>query len=595
MDHTKRTFRPEDLYLQRKITDIECHPDRAVAACSVRSVDQENDKYASSIWQFSLAGGDASQLTRGTGDDNSPRWSPDGRQLAFLSDRGGSPQVHILAIDGGEAKQLSRLPQSVSDLRWMPAGDALVVTAAVVDDPDTRSLSGGTGGQSGQSNIGKQLEVARKKCAPEVAWRLPYKEDGVGYLLRRQFHLFRVDATTGDHIQLSQGAFDVLAFDVARDGSIAYSRSRDGRFAHSNDLWICGPLGRDARRVTRDIAIVMHPAWSPDGRIIAFTSAEEEGDAEPRLWLLDVATGEARTVCEATLDVAHPAALHWVDDARLVLTRAFRGRHQVVMLDVGRESFEVLSQGDRQIGIFDCNATHIAFTVDHPSLPCELWSAARDGRDEKKSSNLNAWWGDRQAIDVQLLEFEVPDGHGGIERIEGWLLRQQGRLGPSPLLVDAHGGPAAYALLDFDTNVFWQVLSALATGQSNAFSAAVVMAPVGNIETHYGTSDGGYYADPFYVASKPMFDREKARELSPLHYVEKSETPTLFLQGKEDERCPKCQSEELFVSLSRAGNTPAELVLYPGETHAFLGSGAPSCREDAAACIVAWLNRFVGV
>jgi dienelactone hydrolase len=134
-------------------------------------------------------------------------------------------------------------------------------------------------------------------------------------------------------------------------------------------------------------------------------------------------------------------------------------------------------------------------------------------------------------------------------------------------------------------------LSGFATGNSDRFSAAVVMAPVGNIETHYGTSDGGYYADPFYMASKPGFDRQLAAKLSPLQHIEKSATPTLFLQGKDDERCPKCQSEELFVSLARAGDTPAELVLYPGETHGFIGAGAPSCREDAAERIVDWLTR----
>ena len=120
------------------------------------------------------------------------------------------------------------------------------------------------------------------------------------------------------------------------------------------------------------------------------------------------------------------------------------------------------------------------------------------------------------------------------------------------------------------------------------------MAPVGNIETHYGTSDGGFYADPFYVDSKPRFDRRIARKLSPLQYIERSTTPTLFLQGKDDERCPKCQSEELFVSLYRAGDTPAELVLYPGETHSFLGTGRPSCREDACERILEWLERFAG-
>ncbi|RYZ12984.1 MAG: S9 family peptidase [Comamonadaceae bacterium] len=137
-------------------------------------------------------------------------------------------------------------------------------------------------------------------------------------------------------------------------------------------------------------------------------------------------------------------------------------------------------------------------------------------------------------------------------------------------------------------------LSGWATGHTDLFRAAVVMAPVGNIETHYGTSDGGYYADPFYVASQPRFDRELARSLSPLQHIEKSGTPTLFMQGKEDERCPKCQSEELFVSLLRAGDTPAELVLYPGETHAFLGSGSPACREDAARRIIDWLARHAG-
>jgi dipeptidyl aminopeptidase/acylaminoacyl peptidase len=137
-------------------------------------------------------------------------------------------------------------------------------------------------------------------------------------------------------------------------------------------------------------------------------------------------------------------------------------------------------------------------------------------------------------------------------------------------------------------------LSSWATGHTDLFKAAVVMAPVGNIETHYGTSDGGFYADPFYVHSQPRFNRRIARELSPLQYIEQSTTPTLFMQGKDDERCPKCQSEELFVSLYRAGDTPCELVLYPGETHSFLGTGTPSCRQDASERILGWVQSFVG-
>jgi dipeptidyl aminopeptidase/acylaminoacyl peptidase len=132
-----------------------------------------------------------------------------------------------------------------------------------------------------------------------------------------------------------------------------------------------------------------------------------------------------------------------------------------------------------------------------------------------------------------------------------------------------------------------------AIGHTDRFKSAVVMAPVGNVETHYGTSDGGYYADPLYMKTEPGFDREKARELSPLQFIEKAKTPTLFLQGKDDERCPKCQSEELFVSLYNAGDTPCELVLYPGEGHSFLGEGKPNCRADAARRVIDWVCKAV--
>lgn len=107
------------------------------------------------------------------------------------------------------------------------------------------------------------------------------------------------------------------------------------------------------------------------------------------------------------------------------------------------------------------------------------------------------------------------------------------------------------------------------------------------------SSDGGYYADPCSMGSRERFDRPLAKQLSPMSHVEKATTPTLFMHGSHDERCPKCQSEELFVSLMRAGRTAAELVLYPGQDHHFLGEGPPSVRDDAARRIVAWICTHV--
>jgi dipeptidyl aminopeptidase/acylaminoacyl peptidase len=95
------------------------------------------------------------------------------------------------------------------------------------------------------------------------------------------------------------------------------------------------------------------------------------------------------------------------------------------------------------------------------------------------------------------------------------------------------------------------------------------------------------------MGREERFDRKLAAELSPMTHVEKARTPTLFMQGADDERCPKCQSEEMFVSLMRVGDTPAELVLFPGEDHHFLGEGTPSVRQDAAERIIDWIERHV--
>jgi dipeptidyl aminopeptidase/acylaminoacyl peptidase len=645
-------FTVSDLFLHQHISEIHCSASTGVAACVVKSADEESDQHVSCIWTFALDGSSSTQLTRGPGQDMSPQWSPDGSTLAFISTRTGSSQVFLIERDGGEARQVGDFPHGVSNLRWSPDGNSLVVSAAVMVDPDWR----------GQRPSGRA--PTRKKCNPEIAWRLPYKEDGVGYLLGREFHLFSLDVRSGRRTQLTDGPFDVLAFDVAADGRIAFARTREGRYAHNNDLWVCNADGARPRRLTHEHAIVMAPHWSPDGTRIAFTGATEEGDAEPVLWLLQVDTSEVRPLCKDTVDVADPVSLQWDPDGEsLVFSRAWRGRHQAVALRVADESLSVLSTGDRQMGAFWATPQYLVYSVDHPALPSELWAMKRTGGkqagNERRLSDLNHWWYTRDAIEASILKFEVPDGTGGTETIEGWFIRAKGNSGAQPLLCDAHGGPASYALLDYDTNVFWQAmcakgwsvlalnavgsasygrefckrlaghwgkydlpqyvaaveqlreqglcndrvvisgksyggfLCAYATGNTDIFKAAVVMAPVGNIETHYGTSDGGYYADPFYMASKPEFDRELARALSPLHHIEKSKTPTLFMQGKDDERCPKCQSEELFVSLCRAGETTAELVLYPGETHGFLASGAPSCREDAALRIMDWFDRSV--
>lgn len=642
----KTPFTVEDLFLHKKVVGIACSPDGKLAVCEVRSVDRDSNTYISCLWQYALDGTEVRQLTFGPGLDSSPSWSPQGSALAFLSNRGGSNEIFLLPLVGGEARPLASLPGAVQGFQWTPDGRNLIATVVVGVNPDDR-------GHSCSSS-----PVVRKANDPEVAWKLPYKADGVGYLLGRQIHLFKIDTVSGESKQLTLGDFDVLSFGISSDSrQVAYARTRAGRFAHASDLWKCAEDGSAHEQLTHTHAMVINPSWAPNGESIAFTGAVMDGDAELRPWVLKLDHSDPHQLCDE--DVALAGSLKWLDNERMIFVRAREGRHSVVYCDVQGGKLSPSLIQDWQFAAFDHTSTHLAFSVDHPSQPSELHVSSAQGEGVRCISGLNGWWADRITIELKSRQFEVPDGLGGCETIHGWLMRAKNSSKGGPLLSDVHGGPASFALLDFDTNVYWQVLcsrgwsvlalnavgsssfgrefcrrlsghwgtydfpqhlaaidqlqeegvcderiaiagksyggylTSWAVGHTERFKAAVVMAPVGNIETHYGTSDGGYYADPYNLGSAPRFDAERARELSPMQFIERSTTATLFMQGKEDERCPKCQSEELFVRMSCASEAPAELVLYPNEGHGFLGSGAPECRADAAKRIVAWLEKYV--
>jgi dipeptidyl aminopeptidase/acylaminoacyl peptidase len=643
----QKPFTVDDLYLHIKASEIDFAPEGNEVACTFRSVDRVKDDYCYAIWSVPLDGRPPRQLTKGSGGtDNGPQWSPDGASLAFVSNRTGSLQIHLLARSGGEASSIGNFVGGVSDFVWAPDGKSMAVVSAVSVDADLRGAR-------------PTNKPAQKTCFPEVAWKLPYKSNGVGFMLGREIQLFWLDISTGKHVQLTDGAFDVLGIDVAPDSQrIAYSRTRSGRFAHCTELWVCDAQGENHQPLVQHLATVATPVWSPDGRWIAFTGAAKEGEGQTTLWLHEVATGQTALFSHDNIEVAAGEAPQWTEDgAEIVFSQAHRGRHRLVAGSLKDRSLKTLVAGDRQLGAYACCKDRLVYSVESPVLPSELWTCDRQHAAERQLTDLNPWWRERTTINAEVRSFEVPDGRGGTESIEGWLLRRADAQGAGPLLNDVHGGPASYALLDFDTNVFWQALcskgwsvlalntvgsssygrafcdrlaghwgehdlpqhlaavaslqkegvcdhriaisgksyggflSAWAIGHTGQFGAAVVMAPVSNIETHYGTSDGGYYADPLYLGTSPRLDRELARRLSPLQYVEQSRTPTLFMQGKEDERCPRNQSEEMFVSLMRAGDTPTELVLYPGEDHTFLGEGKPSCRADAANRIVDWITR----
>ncbi len=135
-------------------------------------------------------------------------------------------------------------------------------------------------------------------------------------------------------------------------------------------------------------------------------------------------------------------------------------------------------------------------------------------------------------------------------------------------------------------------MSAWAIGHSKDFMAAVISAPVANLESHAGTSDSGYYVGPYDMCGELHEKRETFRKLSPVQYLENAVTPTLILQGEEDERCPQGQAEEIFSRLMRLQKAPIEMVLYPDGNHDLAENGNPFHRIDYHRRIVDWLEKW---
>jgi len=652
---TTMPFTPDDIHLHSSVTSLEAAASRECVACAVQSVDRDGDSYRSALWLVPLDGEPPHQLSAGTANDTAPRWSPDGRRLAFLSDRqGGAPQIHLIEVDGGEAWLLSHFTAGVNTHRWAPDGDRLLAICPVPVDPERR------GERSGEP------APAADPDAPELCWRLPYKMDGIGYTLRQELHLFTIDVD-GQSQQLTDGAFEVRDACWSPDGRhIAFARTRDARLGHCSDIWRVPAEGGEAQRLTHDQPTASSPVWSPDGRWIAFMSAADDGDAQYRLWLIDVANGRVSPLGSADLEVATGEELHWLEDSSAVaVIVAERGLQVLQRIDVPSGRATLLQGGERHLSLLGVTRGHWVYASETAAEAIELRARRRDGLAEEHGlTRFNAWWGQHSAPALQRRSFEVPDGQGGTETIEGWLLRPPGvpaQSGATPLLVDAHGGPSSYVLMSYAAHAYWAplcsagwsvlalnpvgsssygkefsqrlcghwgeldlpqylaavlqlqregladervaitgksyggYLSAWAIGRCQTFRAAVVSAPVSNLESHYGTSDSGYYADPYSIGAPPHLARERNQWLSPMKHAHKACTPTLVLQGKEDERCPRGQGEEFFVALMARGEAPTEMVLYPGGGHHFFERGRPSHRVDAVRRLVDWVKKWIDV
>jgi len=277
-----RALRPitiDDYFQIHPVSDPQLSPDGHFATYTVQTRLLKEDKNEDRIWMAPTAGGEAVPLTAAGVSSSHARWSPDGKSIVFLSARdGGKTQVWLLARSGGEAERLTDTPQDVEDFAWSPDSRRLVL---VLHDASPEELEAKE--KKEKVAVGKE----KKTQKPWVIDRLQFKVDEVGYLDRRRTHLYVFDLAARTLTQVTSGDFDDAEPAWSPDGkSIAFSSNRsqpDPDASYDINIWVVSADNQDKgahlTQVTTNLGPDTAPSWSPDGKWITYVT-----QLEPKLF-----------------------------------------------------------------------------------------------------------------------------------------------------------------------------------------------------------------------------------------------------------------------------------------------------------------------
>ena len=275
-----RPITVDDAFEIRDVRDSQITDDGRWVAYTVATSSLKNDKTDTRIWIVPSAGGDAIAMTAEDVSSSHPRWSPDGKFLAFLSQRNeGKTQVWLLNRLGGEAQKLTDTIQDVDDFAWSPDSKRLVL---VLQDPSPEDLEEAkTRDKDKDKPAAKDAMPGKPKTPrPEVIDRYRFKTDTVGYLDRRRTHLYVFDIAAKTVSQITSGDFDDDQPAWAPDGSLLAFRSNrslpDPDRTYDSNIWVVSATNTDKgahlTQVTTNPGPDSSPSWSPDGRWIAYVT-----------------------------------------------------------------------------------------------------------------------------------------------------------------------------------------------------------------------------------------------------------------------------------------------------------------------------------
>jgi dipeptidyl aminopeptidase/acylaminoacyl peptidase len=630
---------PEAILSIRTISDVQLSPDGKTIAFHVSRARSEAEKPGGplgEIWTIPATGGEPVRFTYNDKTDRMPRWSPDGRWLAFLSQRGADDktQIYLIPRDGGDARQLTKAENSVTRFEWSPDGSMIAYT---MKDPKTPE-------ELQAEKEGKDWIIADKD----------YKH----------IRLYVVNLSTKETKLITKEPITVHDFDWSPDGKHFILAAAETPLVDDSymgvRLRIVSADGGEARLLTPTQGKLEQPRWSPDGKWIAWRGATSINDPYAgSIFIVPATGGKPENLLKGYEGTA--TWLGWKPREPSSIVFVAIERQNNVLHTISLPARKRIPLGTQPIiyspPSFSNNGKLMALAGNSPKHPNEVFFGAAANKPLKRLTTFNPHLNNISLGEQEVIKWRSVDGW----EIEGVLIKPVGfeKGKRYPTVLQAHGGPEAADLNgwlgtptrwgqlfagrgfvtlyanyrgsigrgvefasadqgDMMGKEFQDMLAGIdylikegitdpervgigggsyggytsawaATYASERFKAAVVWMGISNNISKMGTTDIFWESSHVHWKAVVYENFDLFWDRSPIKYIGKANTPTLIIHGKEDPRVPISQSKELYTALKWKG-VPVEFVTYPREEH---GVVERAHQYDFMNRVLGWFEKYL--
>ncbi|MCK4538332.1 MAG: S9 family peptidase [Candidatus Krumholzibacteria bacterium] len=431
----------DDLISLGRIGSFEISPDAKLVAFTVTWFDRESNSSNTDIYMVRTDGGQPWNFVRSGGSDYAPCWSPDGKELAFVSDREGSSQIWLIPTGGGEARRVTDIPTGVSDPLWSPDGRTLAFTSRVY--PDCEDMD---------CNAEKLDEWKNSKVRARLIDHLMFRHWN-SWREGRWNHLFLTNIDSSSLVEINRGMTDVPPislggerdYDFSPDGNeICYSMNPDPMVAIStnNDIYIRSVTDGTTTSITSENpSNDNNPRYSPDGRYIAYRAQMKPGFEADRYRLMLYDRREKKTL-NLTEDFDYGIGnFDWSPDSRSIFfSTQDRGRYSICRVSIrGTTPEKVITGGyDNNLRI-SADGRKIVFARQSVDRPTDLYTSTIKGKKITRLTDINA----HLLAHLSMNPLEEFWFDGAATKIHGMIVKppffEEGK--KYPVIVLIHGGP----------------------------------------------------------------------------------------------------------------------------------------------------------